>query len=204
MRKRSNSTYSRPGSREAGMTLIETVIALAILFIAAGGLTGLAAIAVMSTENQGHLAARVAEYAQDKMEQLISLKYDDDPAAGGGSDTVTVSDTVNCVQFLVNPTCNTGGSGLAVGGISDPACGETGHPACVNKYVDYLDADGNPKGGGLTPPADWFYRRVWQIELVTANLKRVTVACKTRFEVGSATPGKEPRATLVMLKTSPF
>jgi len=195
----------RPAS-EAGMTLIETIIALAVLFIVASGLTGLATVAIITTENQGHLATRTAEYAQDKMEQLMSLKYDDDPANGSGSDTITVSSTQNCVQFLVTASCATGGSGLAIGGTSDPDCGDAGHPACVNLYVDYLDIDGNPKGGGLVAPADWFYKRVWQISAPagTSNLKRIRVACKTRYVIGSQRNGKEPRSVLTMIKSWPF
>ena len=58
---------------QSGVTLIETVIALAILLIVATGIMSVALVGIMTTENQGHLAARSAEYAQDKMEQLISL-----------------------------------------------------------------------------------------------------------------------------------
>ena len=59
------------------MTLLEMVISLAILLIVAVGVMGLGAVAMMTTENQGHLTARTAEYAQDKMEQLLALKYCD-------------------------------------------------------------------------------------------------------------------------------
>ena len=34
-------------------------------------------VGMMTTENQGHLAARTTEYAQDKMEQLLVLAYGD-------------------------------------------------------------------------------------------------------------------------------
>ena len=39
---------------EAGMTLLETVIALAILLVIAVGVMVLAAVAVSTTETQGH------------------------------------------------------------------------------------------------------------------------------------------------------
>ena len=64
-------------STQAGVTLVETVIALAILLIVATGIMSVALVGIMTTENQGHLAARSAEYAQDKMEQLLSLSYSD-------------------------------------------------------------------------------------------------------------------------------
>src|SRR3954469_5393595 len=97
----------RPGCpryRQAGMTLMETVIALAILLIVSTGIMSVVLVAITTTETQGHLAARTAEYAQDKIEQLTSLSYAD-----------TVSDTT---QF---PAANSGGTGLSIGGSFDPA-----------------------------------------------------------------------------------
>jgi Tfp pilus assembly protein PilV len=67
---------------QAGISLLETLIALTILVIVTVGVMSVALVAVETTENQGHLQSRAAEYAQDKMEQLISLSYGDgDPPA---------------------------------------------------------------------------------------------------------------------------
>jgi Tfp pilus assembly protein PilV len=55
------------------MSLLEVMIALGILLIASVGIMTMGTVAVSTTENQGHLAARTAEYAQDKIEQLNSL-----------------------------------------------------------------------------------------------------------------------------------
>ena len=84
---------------EQGTTIVEVVIATAILATLMAGLMSLAAVAISTTENQGHLGARTTEYAQDKMEQLLALTYGDT-----SSDTRTF------------PATNSGGSGLAVGG----------------------------------------------------------------------------------------
>ena len=62
---------------EEGTTLIETMIACGILFVALAGLMSMGTIATMHTENQGHLAPRTTEYAQDKMEQLMALAFTD-------------------------------------------------------------------------------------------------------------------------------
>src|ERR1044071_3323736 len=111
---------SLPLCSESGLSIIETIFALALVMIAALGLLPLGAIDTTTTENQGHLMARTTEYAQDKLEQLLALSYGD-----------TTSDT------RVFPATNTGGTGLnpSPGGSSDP-------DAPVDKYVDYLDIDG--------------------------------------------------------------
>lgn len=171
-------------SSQSGVTLIETVIALAILLIVATGIMSVAVVGIMTTENQGHLAARSAEYAQDKMEQLLSLSYAD-----------AVTDTT------VFPSTNSGGTGLTVGGSSDPTA-----PA-VN-YMDYLDATGNPLalGGGGAAPAGWYYIRVWQISYPagTSYMKQITVTAKVAYNVGSSGSGLPTQATLTSLKTSPY
>src|SRR4051812_42240892 len=89
---------------EDGTTLIETSIACGILFVTLAGLMSMGTIATMHTENQGHLAPRTTEYAQDKMEQLLALAYGD-----------TTTDSV------VFPAVNAGGSGLAIGGSTNTA-----------------------------------------------------------------------------------
>src|SRR5260370_40599468 len=67
---------------QTGMSLVETMVALGLLLVVAAGVLSLGGIALATTENQGHLAARTAEYAQDKMEQLLALRYID-----GNTDT---------------------------------------------------------------------------------------------------------------------
>ena len=99
------------------------------ILVAVIGLLSMSALATMYTENHGHLEARTTEYAQDKMEQLCALSYGD-----------AVTDTRSF------PALNSGGSGLAVGGSSDPS-------APVALYVDYLDQNGNLCG--TTGAACW-------------------------------------------------
>src|SRR5438128_5285820 len=100
-----------PLRSERGTTLIETAFATALLLVVTVGLLTMSALATMYTENHGHLEARTAEYAQDKMEQLLAIAY---------TDAVT-----NTVVF---PAAITGGTGLAVGGSQNTA-------APVNGYV---------------------------------------------------------------------
>jgi type II secretory pathway pseudopilin PulG len=182
MRRKSLFVPAR-GSRQSGMSLLETMIALAILIIATVGILTMGMVATGTTENQGHLAARTSEYAQDKMEQLISLAWGD-----------TTSDTT------VLPI-GTSGTGLSAGGSSDPSSPTT-------NYVDYLDSSGNllTYTGG-TPPTNWFYVRVWQISIPDPtnypNLKQITVTAKVKAQVG-APQGALPQSTLTTLKSNPF
>lgn len=184
--------FTRPSSglpAQAGMSILETMIAIAVLLIATVGIMSVALVATSTTENQGHLASRTAEYAQDKMEQLISLAYGDGDAGSlSGSDTT------------VFPAANSGGTGLAVGGSSDPN-------APVVGYVDYLDISGNPLTyTGGAPPSNWYYIRVWQISIPsgTSNLKQITVTAKVRTSVGGTGVGALPQSTVTTLKTKPF
>lgn len=173
------NTVSHTRLAESGFSLLETMVALSILLVAAAGVLPLGVIAFSTSENQGHLSARAAEYAQDKLEQLMSLSYGD-----SSSDT------------RVFPAPDVGGSGLAIGGSSNPA-------APVAQYVDYLDIDGTlvPSPSGA-PPAGWYYQRVWQVTSPQPNLKQITVTATVARSQGSW--ALRPRATVTALKTFPF
>lgn len=177
------SDTRRPGQSgfaagDEGMTLIETLAALALLLVLMAGLMSVATVALKITENQGNLAARTTEYAQDKMEQLLSLTYGD-----------TISDT------RVFPAAGNGGTGLtAPGGSANPA-------APVNGYVDYLDLSGNILPSNAGPPANWFYMRVWAITTPSVNLKQIQVTATVRWGFGGS---MAPVSTVTALKTWPF
>jgi len=164
---------------QAGFSLMETVFALTILLIVAAGILPLGILASKTSENQGHLVARTTEYAQDKLEQLMALSYGD-----------STSDT------RLFPSADTGGTGLTIGGSNNAA-------APVNFYVDYLDADGNLFAPGNAVPANWFYKRVWQISSPRANLKLIQVTATVRVSALGGI-GVMPISTVSALKSSPF
>ncbi len=179
MRRQSGLRVLKNRKSQTGMSLVETMVALGLLLIVAAGVLSLGGLALATTENQGHLAARTAEYAQDKMEQLLALRYLD-----------------ICTDTTVFPSVpNCGGAtatGLAVGGGLNPI-------APVVGYSDYLDSAGNIVGAG----ANWEYIRVWQITQNAAqNLKTVSVLSRVRAGVGQ--PQVLPQSTVVAQKTSPF
>lgn len=172
-----NDSHRR--NSQTGISLIETMIALALLLIAAAGIMTMATVAMSTTETQGHLAARTAEYAQDKMEQLLALGYQDI-----GTDTTVFP--------------------AAVGGACPPACGLTpggsvNPNAPVVGYSDYVDKSGNPVPAG----GNWQYVRVWRITANAANnMKTITVVTQVRYAVGQA--GVLPSSTISCLKSFPF
>jgi len=177
MRRQSGFHKLKNQKSQTGMSLVETMIALGLLLVVAAGVLSLGGIALATTENQGHLAARTAEYAQDKMEQLLVLRYPD-----------TCTDTT---VFPSVVTCGTG-TGLQVGGNLNPN-------APIAGYSDYLDTFGNVVGAG----ANWQYIRVWQVAQNAAqNLKTVSVLSRVRAGVGQ--PQLLPQSTIVAQKSLPF
>lgn len=188
MSKKNSPMGSHQRKSQDGIALLETVIALAVLLVVVVGVMSLAGVAISTTENQGHLQARTAEYAQDKMEQLLALTFCD-----GQTDTT------------VFPASSAGGQGLAgCNGAwpnQTPATGGSlSITAPVAGYVDYVDANGNP----VAASANWQYTRVWQITAPagTTLLKQIAVKCQVRNAVGARTLA--PNATVVSLKTYPF
>ena len=165
---------------QAGVGLVETLIALALLLIASAGIMTMATVAMSTTESQGHLAARTAEYAQDKMEQLLALQYPDN-----STDTTVF-------PAVVNPGV---GTGMTPGGGLNPNLPVAG-------YSDYVDASGNPVGAG----AAWLYVRVWQITANPANnMKTISVLTQVRHAIGQRSQtGILPSSTVTCLKSSPF
>jgi prepilin-type N-terminal cleavage/methylation domain-containing protein len=194
MNCRRNLISSRNRKPQAGMTLVETMIALGILLVVAAGVMGLATVAVSTTETQGHLAARTAEYAQDKMEQLLALKFCDGGTDGQSGTNTTVFPSVT----------NPAGTGLA--GCSDMtngvplSGGSLSTTAPTAGYVDYLDAAGHV----VASTGAWQYIRVWQISIPagTTGMKQISVLAQARYSVGSN--GQLPQSTVVAQKTFPF
>jgi hypothetical protein len=180
---------SRSRKSQAGLTIMETMIALGMLLVVATGVMGLATVAVSTTETQGHLAARTAEYSQDKMEQLLALHFCD-----GQTDTT---------QF---PALNTGGTGLAgCTNLAAPtptatAGGGLSTTAPTASYVDYLDGSGSR----VASTATWEYIRVWQITVPAGSvgMKQITVLTKANRATGGGLT--VPQSTVVALKTYPF
>jgi len=179
---------------QAGLTLIEAVIALSLLLVVAAGVLGLGSLALATTENQGHLMARTAEYAQDKMEQLLALKFcdvtsDTTVLPTNPAGTLALQGLAGCAAPLNN-------NGPGIGGSSNPS-------APVVGFVDYLDNSGNLLASGGAAPAGWKYIRVWQISSANATntVKQITVTVRVNSAIGN---GALPNSTVTCLKAYPF
>jgi hypothetical protein len=193
MSQKNHMSWSARQKSQTGMSLLEAVIALAILMVVAAGVMSLASISISSTETLGHLASRTTEYAQDKMEQLLALKFCDGPT--NGTDTTVFPAVVDATGTGLAGCNNPGGNpptALSGGSLSTSAP--------TSGYVDYLD----PSGNLVASTGSWEYIRVWQISVPTGSsgLKQITVLVQARNPIGS--PETAPQSTVVALKTYPF
>src|ERR1700693_4065230 len=181
---------SRSRKSQAGLTIMETMIALGMLLVVATGVMGLATVAVSTTETQGHLAARTAEYSQDKMEQLLALKFCDavtDTTVFPAVTSPPGTGLAGCTNLAAAVPTATAGGGLST---TAPTAG----------YVDYLDGSGSR----VASTGTWEYIRVWQISVPAGSvgMKQVTVLTKANHASGGGLT--VPQSTVVALKTYPF
>ncbi len=179
---------------QAGISLLETMVALGLLLTVSVGILALGVVAMTTTENQGHLSARTAEYAQDKMEQLLALKFCD-----ATSNTSVLPTSASGGQGLAGCSAPLNTNGTGAGGSSDPNAPAAG-------FVDYLDDSGNMLASGTTggAPAGWKYIRVWQVSSAnaTSTVKQITVTVKVSSSIGQS--GMLPQTSLTALKAYPF
>jgi len=140
---------------EHGFTLVEVLVAMAIVVITAVGVAELVTIAARASMTSRRLTTSTS-LAVQKMEQLEALMWtfaDEEPGAGPVADVST--------DLSVDPPV-AGGAGLA----TSPA-GALDHNTAG--YVDYLDANGAWIGTGTTQPSAAVFVRRWSIEPLPAE-----------------------------------
>lgn len=170
---------SRSPNSEYGASLIETVIALMILTIGVVAVMGVLSVAITQNWNQGDRSTRTTEYAQDKMEQLLALDFND-----------SASNTT------VYPTASSGGTGLGGVMAGSTTVGGTDSASPVASYVDYIDSSGNLQ----TSSTNALYIRQWSITTnATSNLKTVTVVVRAMIQITNGSVW--PSTTLVSMKS---
>jgi type II secretory pathway pseudopilin PulG len=137
---------------ESGFSLVETLVATAILVTSLVSLAELFVIATRSNavaKNGGMTMI----LAQQKMEQLRGLTWGFDSIGLPLSDTTT--DTAQAPE-------SAGGTGL----LPSPANSLWSN---TDGYVDYVSATGQSLGGGTTVPSGTAYIRRWSIDPLPTN-----------------------------------
>ena len=165
---------------ERGSSLVETLVAAGILVIVVAGLLPVFMLATQTTYAQGDVATRVTEYAQDKMEQLVSLNKDNIISDGFNDGTTDTTVFPAAVIALDGTTSCTGTSPniCGLGGVmaASTTVGSIPPAAPVTYFVDYLDTNGNL----LTSSTGAYYTRQWQVSTdSTGNLKTITVVASS-------------------------
>jgi type II secretory pathway pseudopilin PulG len=189
--------------REAGFTLIETMFACFILLACSIGILSLFTISAVKNSNRGEDATRTTEYAQDKMEQLMSLQWQD-----ANSDTVRhligtgPNYTFPCLNLSTYITCTPAGTGLSVGGDANPS------DTPVTQYVDYITQNPSDLSWISSDSATGAnFVRQWQIALdSTGKVKIITVSVTSLKAMAAQSSklldGVAPTTTLISQKTA--
>ena len=178
--------------RDAGFSLIETMVATMLLALALTSLAELFAVAT-KTNAVARNGTVTSIFATQKMEQLRGLAWGFDTLGLPVSDTTT--------DTSVSPEIATGGTGLA------PSPSNT-LQANTSGYVDYLDAYGNALGGGSVVPQNTAYIRRWYVQPLPTNPNNTLilhVLVTRRADRGTADAGSVARmpeeARLTTVKT---
>jgi prepilin-type N-terminal cleavage/methylation domain-containing protein len=157
-----------------GFTLMEVLVALAVLCVAALGGIQLVATATQTTSRAGVLSTTAA-LAAARLEQLRGLPFEFDSSGLRLTDVAT---------DLASDPPGSGGVGLTPSGGGSI---DTNTPG----YVDFTDATGAVLGGGVTPPAGAAFVRRWSIEPVAGSSDLLVLQVLARpLAAGSPGPGQ--------------
>jgi Tfp pilus assembly protein PilV len=174
-----NRKLNKKNLYQAGVSILETLIASAVLLVGVAGVMSVFAYSTGTSKGQGDIGTRVVAYTQDKMEQLLSLDYTD-------NSTDTTSNT-----YPMPAT----GTGLGGDMAANTTAGGTNAAAPVAGYVDYLDFTGNRQQAA----AGAFFTRVWSISVDASKMKTITVVTTAKSQAGAR--GALASATLVCQRT---
>jgi hypothetical protein len=171
---------------QTGMSFVDTVVGVTILVIVAAGVVELFGMALSSQKAQVSAAARTAELARDKMEQILRFCGDssNEAAAAGRLTGASLAGCDSRSSVAQIP---------AIGGDLN-----TKHPSA--RYVDYLDASGNP----VSPRSEWQYIRVWQVSVppsASPSTRQIAVKAQARLALGNS-PAAE--STIVTSRSFPL
>ena len=144
----------------SGFTLVEVLVALALLVVVSVGVVWLFAVSLQAGRS-AHDRTIAVSIAAAKLEQLRSLEWRFALDHTG----VLTARTDLTSDLSVEPVA-TGGPGLSE---SPAGTLDTNRPP----YVDYLDRHGQRIGTGASPPRDAVYVRRWAVHRLSADPDRV-------------------------------
>jgi type II secretory pathway pseudopilin PulG len=174
-----------PDDRIHGFALVDVLVAVLLLSLAAAGLAHLVSIAITANLTARRQTA-AAILAAQKMEQLRALAWTwEDPRDGPAA---PVSDRTT--DLTIDPA-SAGGRGLgrAPSGTLD---------ANTAGFVDYLDEAGMSVGTGPSPPEGTVYVRRWSVEPLASDpdhtlvLHVVTTTLEREARRAAGLPGRLP------------
>lgn len=187
------STSFRSHQPDRGFTLIEVLVALALLGVTAAGVSVLFVVSIRDARAARDQTMAVA-LAGQRMEELRGLSW--------GMEAATGTSVTDLTTDLGRSPPDGSGNGLGPSPANSLAVNTRG-------YVDYLDGRGQWVGTGATPPATATYIRRWHVETMPGDpdtlLLRVLVTTKVRDS--SPAPAGQPRtrraeeAMLVTVRT---
>lgn len=147
-----------PFRGSAGFTLVEVIVALALLTVVSVGVVWLFTIAI-DAGRRARERTIAAPLASAKLEQLRSLEWRAEVGATG-----PVSRSDHTTNLSVDPITS-GGTGLSP---SPSGTLDSSQPP----FVDYLDRFGRWIGTGGSPPAGAVYIRRWAIHPLASDPER--------------------------------
>jgi hypothetical protein len=173
---------------ERGVSLVETMIAVLVAFIAMSSIGAVIFSAMVANKNQGAETTRMTALAQEKVEQLARLSYTDVT-----TNTTLITDTGWPIGLTANSLTDLNQLG-ACPGVGSANIG----------YVDFLDNNGQPLAGTCAAAiaAGYGYERRWKITTAIAGppgLKQIVVVVYAPNAVNAG--GPMPRVDLTTFKS---
>jgi hypothetical protein len=164
---------------DRGVTMVETMIAILVAFIAMASVGSVIFSAMVANKNQGTEGSRETVLAQQKMEELLRLNF-----ADVSTNTTLITDTSWSIGLTPNPSTDLNyltscpSSGADIG------------------YVDFLDANGYALAGSCTSviAQTYGYERRWEITDVSgvSGLRQITVVVYAPNAVNTGARGTTP------------
>ncbi len=172
---------------EVGVSLVETMIAVMVAFIVMSAVGAVVFSSMVANKNQGTEVTRMTALAQEKIEQLTRL---------GFNDTTTNTTLITDTGWTIGLTANSSTDLTQL--TSCPGAGSSNVG-----YVDFLDNNAQALAGACSAAVSggFGYQRRWKITNISGvtGLKQITIVVYARNAV--TTGAAPPMVSLTTLKS---